>query len=39
MLAVVHELAELRPASAELVGDVAPGLPGAVLVGLQEGLP
>jgi hypothetical protein len=38
LLAVVHELAELGPAGAELVGDVAPGLPGAVLIGLQEGL-
>ena len=38
VLAVVHELAELGPAFPELVGDVAPGLSGNVLVGLEEGL-
>ncbi len=38
MFAVVHEHAELGPAFAELVGDMAPGLPGTVLIGLQERL-
>jgi hypothetical protein len=38
VLAVVHEFAELRPAGTELVGDVAPCLPCAGLVGLEEGL-
>lgn len=36
---VVHKLAELGPARAELVGDVAPGGGGAGVVGLDEGLP
>ncbi len=38
LLGLVHQRAELRPAAAELVGDVAPGLAGALAVGLDEGL-
>lgn len=39
MLGLVHERSELRPPRAELIGDVAPGLSGALAVGLNEGLP
>ena len=38
VLAVVHQRGQLWPAGPELVGDLAPGLPSVVLVGLQEGL-
>ena len=38
VLALVHELGQLRPAGAQLVGDAAPGLAGIVAVGLVEGL-
>jgi len=38
VLDLVHEGGELRPAGAELVGHVPPGLPGAAAVGLHEGL-
>jgi site-specific DNA recombinase len=38
VLTVVHEAGELGPTWAELVGELPPGLPGGVLVRLQEGL-
>ena len=38
MLALVHQRGELRPAAAQLIGDVPPGLVRSVSVGLQKGL-
>ncbi len=39
VLGLVHQGGELMPAGPELVGDVAPGLPGALPIRLDEGLP
>ena len=39
VLAGVHQVGELGPARAQLLGDLAPGLPGMGPVGLVEGLP
>src|SRR5262249_39368450 len=38
MLAIVHQRGELGPASAQLVGDVAPGLLRSISIGLQKSL-
>ena len=38
VLARVHQVGELGPAGAELIGELAPSLPGRRLVRLQEGL-
>ena len=39
VLAFIHELCQLGPSRAELVGDAAPGFSGLLTVGLVEGLP
>jgi hypothetical protein len=39
MFTVIHELGELRPAGAKLIGDMPPGLDGVFAVGLIKRLP
>ena len=38
MLAVVHQGGELGPTRPQLIGDMPPGLPRRLGIGLQEGL-